>query len=93
MIVGQRNNHWEIVDVQRRRVICRCRCGAVHAIGIDALESGSAAPSCGCVPLPAQQRPGRRGGNGGKAKQQKTRLTAGSFVTKTVNEFRLDAVP
>jgi hypothetical protein len=47
--------HWELLAVANRRALCRCRCGSVHAVSLDALESGSTS-SCGCMPITTQQK-------------------------------------
>jgi hypothetical protein len=53
--VGQRFGAWEVVGVEGRRASCRCRCGVVRAISVDAIVAGTAAPSCGCAPLSRRQ--------------------------------------
>jgi hypothetical protein len=63
---GQRFGNWQILSVEdKRRALCRCRCGSTRIISVDALENGEAARSCGCVrgpPLPRdlKERPGAR---------------------------------
>jgi hypothetical protein len=52
---------WEILSVNGRAALCRCVCGVNRAIAIDALVIGTAAPSCGCAALTADQRGALRG--------------------------------
>ena len=47
--------HWELLSVANKRALCRCRCGSVHAVSLDALEDGSTS-SCGCRPFTTQQK-------------------------------------
>ena len=47
--------HWEPLTVINRRVLCRCRCGAVHEVALSALEDGSST-SCGCMPFTKEQK-------------------------------------
>jgi len=47
--------HWTIVSTDSRAAVCRCRCGAVRALSLEAIKLGVAAPSCGCAPLAQAQ--------------------------------------
>jgi hypothetical protein len=47
--------HWELLSVANKRALCRCRCGSVHEVSLDALEDGSTS-SCGCRPFTTQQK-------------------------------------
>jgi hypothetical protein len=49
LVVGQQYGEWTIVSITGKRAGCRCRCGAVHALAVDAVTSGSAVTSCGCT--------------------------------------------
>jgi hypothetical protein len=44
-----------VASVNGRRVTCLCRCHTVRIISIDQLEAGTAASSCGCMPLTATE--------------------------------------
>jgi hypothetical protein len=52
--------HWTVVgaDETGKRITCRCRCGAVHVVALDALDDGTSS-SCGCRPLSRRQRSNR----------------------------------
>ncbi len=45
--VDQTFGHWRVVRLSHRRALCRCRCGQVHEVSVDALTSGEST-SCGC---------------------------------------------
>jgi hypothetical protein len=51
---GTTIGHWLVLGVNGRRAGCRCRCGIVREISIDALIAGDST-SCGCMPPSAQQ--------------------------------------
>ena len=54
--IDQKFGHWRVVCVTFRRALCRCRCGQVHEVSVDALTSGEST-SCGCsTPTPAKVR-------------------------------------
>jgi hypothetical protein len=57
IVPGMRIGNWEVLSVDQsgKRISVRCRCDAVHVVGIDALVSGDCR-SCGCRPLTPQQR-------------------------------------
>jgi len=53
----QRYAHWSLLNyLPGRRALARCRCGTVRQLSVDAIESGTAAESCGCVAPSKQQR-------------------------------------
>jgi hypothetical protein len=53
---GARVHHWLIVAVDGRRATCRCRCGEVRVIALDALADGHCT-SCGCsTPTPEKMK-------------------------------------
>jgi hypothetical protein len=49
LVVGQQFGEWTIIGIDGKRAGCRCRCGAIRILAVDAIESGSVAPSCGCI--------------------------------------------
>ena len=53
---GATVGHWLVlaIDATGRRVGCRCRCGTVREVSVEALVSGENA-SCGCEPLSPSQ--------------------------------------
>jgi hypothetical protein len=50
---------WTVVKADGKRAVCRCRCGTVRAIAVDALTSGTST-SCGCAPLARDHAAARR---------------------------------
>jgi hypothetical protein len=46
---GATIGHWLVLATNGRRAACRCRCGVVREVSVDALLDGTASPSCGCV--------------------------------------------
>ncbi len=45
----QRFGRWTVIGAEGRRALCRCDCGTIRAISIEAIRSGEAARSCGCM--------------------------------------------
>jgi hypothetical protein len=50
-IAGAAFGSWTItsIDASGKRATCVCVCGVARVISVQALKSGSAAPSCGCA--------------------------------------------
>jgi hypothetical protein len=46
--------HWLVLGVNGHRAGCRCRCGVIREVSVDALASGQST-SCGCAPPSADQ--------------------------------------
>jgi hypothetical protein len=55
---GMRFGDWRVIstDALGRRVTCQCVCGTVKVIGTEALLSGAAVSSCGCMPVSRAQK-------------------------------------
>jgi hypothetical protein len=55
--VGTTFGSWALlsIDSARKRAACRCVCGTVRVVSIEALESGTST-SCGCQQLSAALR-------------------------------------
>jgi hypothetical protein len=55
-LAGRRFAAWTSLgaDATCKRIVCRCRCGAVRQVAIEALQSGQSL-SCGCSPLSLRQ--------------------------------------
>jgi hypothetical protein len=56
-IAGKRFGSWMVIsaDATGKRAGCRCICGTVRVIAVEALASG-ASTSCGCQKLTPDQR-------------------------------------
>jgi hypothetical protein len=58
---GDRVHNWQIIAVDGRRATCRCRCGEIRIIAVDALAEGHCT-SCGCsTPTPQKMAALREG--------------------------------
>jgi hypothetical protein len=55
-LAGRRFGSWTALgtDPTGKRVACRCACGAVRQVAIEALRSGQST-SCGCAPISRDQ--------------------------------------
>jgi hypothetical protein len=69
IVPGMQIGHWLALAMNGRRVACRCRCGVVREVSVDALASG-AITSCGCMPPNASQNAAAREA---KAEQERRR--------------------
>lgn len=54
-------HHWTVVAVDGRAAVCRCACGRIKTLSVDAIEGNSVVPSCGCQPLQRYERALLRG--------------------------------
>ena len=51
-IAGKKFGVWTVLstDASGKRAVCRCMCGAVQVVSVEALSSGNST-SCGCAAL------------------------------------------
>lgn len=53
---GTRFGSWIVLSVSGRSATCACACGTVRVLSVNAIASGEATMSCGCVALTWQER-------------------------------------